>query len=153
ISWGDSAVTLPRAEGGERRDRRLVPVPRRTLRFLAGCKRPVVAATMLAHLVRCLYFKKGECLSRGTCKASWVSQTFGVNLRGVKAARKYLAGLGWLVPQASEHWHRQRWGATVVVNLAWPGPSRGGEPSAELPPRTDFSTTELPPPESNKELP
>src|SRR5262249_28869838 len=52
ISWSTSAVTFPKLGGGDRKDRRLIPVPRRTLRFLAGCKRPVVAATILGHLIR-----------------------------------------------------------------------------------------------------
>jgi hypothetical protein len=152
ISWDGSAVTFPGAEGGDRRQRRLVPVPRRTLRFLAPCRKPALVATVLGHLARCMFFRNGECLSRGTCKASWVAETFGVDVRSVKAARKHLAAIHWLEAKDSKHWHRQRWGATVVVNLAWADPSRGGAPGAELPPPKQLSTAELPPPESDKEL-
>ncbi len=152
ISWRTSAITFPKVENGERKDRRLIPVPRRTLRFLAGCKRPALAATVIGHLIRCLFFRNGECLSRGTCKASWVAETFGVNVRSVKAARKHLAEIGWLVVAESDHWHKQRWGATAFVNLAWPGPGPIGRKS-ESSPRPELSTTEFSPPESNKKLP
>jgi len=76
-----------------------------------------------------------------------------VNLRGVKAARKYLAEIGWLLPAESPHWHRQRWGATAVINLTWPGLSKEGKVRTKLPPRKARSMPKLPPPESNKELP
>src|SRR5262249_39064574 len=87
---------------------------------------------------------------RGTCKASWVADTFGVNVRSVKTARKYLAQIGWLEVAESDHWHKQRWGGTVVVNLCWGGPAR--KRKSDLSPQTDLSTTEFSPPESNKKL-
>jgi hypothetical protein len=103
ISWSTSAITFPKPEFPERKDRRLVPVPRRTLRFLAECKRPAVTATVLAHLIRCLYLRAGQCSGRGTCKAPWVAETFGVSVRSVKAARKELSELGWLDLAESDH--------------------------------------------------
>jgi hypothetical protein len=153
ISWTTSAITFPNVERGERKDRRLIPVPRRTLRFLAGCNRPALSATILGYLIRCMFFRNGECLSRGTCKASWVAETFRVNIRGVKAARKYLAEISWLERAESDHWHKQRWGGTAIVNLAWPGLTGDGRVKRELPPRPSLSTTKLPPPESNNKLP
>jgi hypothetical protein len=152
LCWKESAVSFPKGEEAERKDRRLVPVPRRTLRFLAGCSRPVLAATILGHVVRCLFIRNGACLARGTCKASWIADAFGVDQRGVKAARKELTQIGWLERAESDHWHRQRWGATVVVNLAWYGTVGGEKAKCESPPRREFSTSELPPPESNKKL-
>ena len=56
--------------------RRKVPVPRQVVRFIAApCKRCVIA-TILGHLIRCLYYKAGECVSGGFCKASWVPEVF-----------------------------------------------------------------------------
>ncbi len=153
LCFGESALTFPRPETTSRQERRLIPVPRRTLRFLASCRRPVVAATVLGHLVRCLYYRDGLCLPKGTCKASWVSDTFGVDVRGVKGARKQLAEIGWLRLVDSQHWHRQRWGATAVINLSWAGPTEGQVASTKSPPRAPRDRPELPPPESNKELP
>jgi hypothetical protein len=150
ISWSISSVTFPKLEGGERKDRRLIPVPRRTLRLLAGCKRPVVAATVLGHLIRCVFFRSGECFSRGTCKASWLADTFGVNVRSVKAARKQLAEVGWLEVAESDHWHKQQWGGTAVVNLCWGGPAR--KRKGAFSPRQEFSTSKFSPPDSNKKL-
>ena len=152
IYWSTSAVKFPKIECGDRRDRRLVPVPRRTSRFLAACKRPAVTATVLGHLMRCVYMRNGECSARGTCKASWVADTFGVSVRSVKFARKELAEMGWLEVTESDHWHRQRWGGTVVVNLGWSGPLREKRQS-EFSPRTELSTTESAPPDIKQETP
>jgi hypothetical protein len=152
ISWSNSAVKFPKIECDESRDRRLVPVPRRTVRFLAGCKRPAVTATILGHLMRCVYMRKGECSAKGTCKASWIAQTFGVSLRSVKAARKELAEMGWLDVTESDHWHRQRWGGTAVVNLAWSG-LRKQKRQSESAPRPGLSTTESAPPDIKQETP
>jgi hypothetical protein len=73
-------------------------------------------------------------------------------MRSVKAARKELAEMGWLKVTESPHWHRQRWGKTVVVNLTWSGPLREKRQS-EISPPPELSTTESAPPESNKKLP
>lgn len=152
ISWRESAVSFPKLKCGQKGERRLVPVPRRTLRFLAASSRPVLVATVLGHLIRCVFIRNGECLPRGTCKASWIAQVFGVNVRGVKEARKELARIGWLEKVGSDHWHRQRWGASVVVNLGWASEVRGEMTDTKLPPREELSTSEKPPPESNKKL-
>lgn len=95
---------------------------------------------------------------------------FGVDVRNVKAARRYLGRIGWLVQLRSDHWHRQRWGGKVAVNLAW-CESRDDETTAaaagedsfdsdssavaesESPPLTHQITTESPPPDSHGELP
>ncbi len=50
--------------------RRLVPVPRRMLRFLAGSSGRVLIATVLGHLLRCMYVRRGRCSTVGSCKAS-----------------------------------------------------------------------------------
>jgi hypothetical protein len=76
MSWGSSAITFPKPESSTRLEKRLVPVPRRALRFLAGCTKPVLAATVLAHLVRCLFYRDGD-RPRGPV-ASWVAEVFGV---------------------------------------------------------------------------
>ena len=73
-------------------------MPRRTLRLLAGGARPALIATILGHLLRCLYLKGGKCSARGRVKASWIADTFGVGLRRVKEARQELIAMGWLIP-------------------------------------------------------
>lgn len=147
-------------------NKRRVPVPRRTLRFIAGGAKKAVIATILGHLFRCLYYRGGECVATGSCKASWIAGVFGVTTRSVKAARKHLASIGWLVRLTSEHWHRQRWGGKAVINLAWSRDvatscletaamedAGGGPVETESSPRQANSTAEFSPPDSDRELP
>src|SRR5207249_4427399 len=76
--------------------RRHVPVPRQAIRLIAGGCRATVIATMLGHLLRCLYYRDRRCISGGWCKASWIADVFRVDLRNVKAARKHLVSIGWI---------------------------------------------------------
>jgi hypothetical protein len=168
LTWSGTAITFataPRALqvedhsslqtmlAGIRNNRRRVPVPRRILRFIAGGARRVVIATLLGHLLRCLYFRRGQCVAEGLCKARWIATVFGVDLRNVKAARKHLADIGWLTLQVTPRWVCNRWGQKVVINLAWsrPMPEKPGRDKAPVSPPPDaFSTTRLPPPDSHQ---
>ena len=136
--------------------RRRVPVPRRTLRFLAGCRRRVLIATMLGHLLRCLYFRQGHCVGSGFCSASWIVTVFGVSLRNVKLARHHLAEIGWLTLIETPHWVRTRWGQKVHLNLAWPGTTSAGSHASTAPrtaPPEEFSPSQLAPLDSYQKLP
>jgi hypothetical protein len=134
LAWSEAAITFPaHAESPERLggdgfrpffDRipnhdRKVPVPRRILRMLAAGCRPAMIATILGHLLRCLYVKGGTFQAIGRVKASWIAEVFGVGLRRVKEARKELIGMGWLIPLPSPQWAMNRWGALVRINLGW----------------------------------
>ena len=134
LIWSEAAIAFPGSAEGlpeegrkvltEMLDRipnheRLVPVPRRTLRLLAGGARPALIATILGHLFRCLYLKKGCCQARGRCKASWIARVFGAGERRVKEARKELIRRGWLVMLKAGQGALNRWGAHVEINLAW----------------------------------
>jgi hypothetical protein len=66
-----------------------------------------------------MYFRNGGCEARGTCKASWIADVFGIGLSRVKAARKHLVELGWLEPADSPQWRLNRYGPTMVINLEW----------------------------------
>jgi hypothetical protein len=151
--------------------RRLVPVPRRILRLLAGGARPALIATILGHLFRCLYVKGGKCLPVGRVKASWIAETFGIGLRRVKQARQELIALGWLIPLDSRQWALNRWGALIRINLDWSrldglrpaagaaagepegveGPLPAPAPGPELAPPPPDSGPELAPPDSDEE--
>ena len=134
LAWSESAIAFPvSVEGVPLSDResfrrflgripnhrRLIPVPRRILRLLAGGCRPALIATILGHLFRCLYLKDGQCLPVGRVKASWIADTFGVALRRVKHARQELIAMGWLIPLESKQWALNRWGALFRINLDW----------------------------------
>jgi len=98
-----------------------------------------------------MYYRSGECVSWGTCKASFIATVFGVDVRNVKAARRELEQAGWLRQLQSFHWHRQRYGGTFVVSLQW---AQSTSPARQIsPPRKSSSTGELPPPESYRNLP
>ena len=150
--WSGLEIMLAQIPNRYRR----VPVPRRLLRFLAaGCGR-VTLATILGHLLRCLYYRQGQCKADGFCKASWIAKVFGVSLRNVKAARQYLERIGLLQRTEVPHWLRNRYGQKMLVNLEWAPPSPAApaqRPPVELPPPPEHSALQSAPPDSHKELP
>jgi hypothetical protein len=133
--------------------RRLVPVPRRQLRFLANGARRAVVATVLGHLMRCLFLKRGQVNARGFCKASWIADVFNVGVRNVKDARRHLEQIGVLLPVATPQWRMNRLGKCLAINLGWSRTAgeREKRNTRSAPPRAVF-TTRSAPPESNKEL-
>lgn len=130
--------------------RRKIPVPRRMLRYMAACRSRVTVATLLGHLVRCLYYRKGCCVSGGRCKASWIADVFGVDIRGVKRARKELIRIGWLVPGRASQQALNRWGMQVIIRVQRAGETAGSV--TNLPPPQTARVTNLPPPIVNRKL-
>ena len=135
---------------------RRIPVPRRLLRFLAkDCSR-VLLATTLGHLFRCLYYRQGQCRAEGFCKASWITQVFGVSERAVKTARHRLEALGFLQRTQTPHWVRNRYGQKMTINLQWDGAAgsvvvSSAAGSETAPPATP-QPLEITPPDSHTEL-
>lgn len=121
--------------------RRLVPVPRPLLRFLARDSRPVLAATAMGHLLRCMYYRDGQCRADGWCKSSWVAAVFEVDERNVKAARGRLERMGVLARRPASQTAMNRWGIPAAFNLLWDGGDR-----SETPPPNTLSTIQTPPP-------
>ena len=136
---------------------RRVPVPRPTLRLLAlGCRATVIA-TILGHLIRCLFYhaRVQHCVSGGWCKASWIAEVFQIDRRHVKAARRHLATIGWLEARAVPQRTLNRWGSYVYVSLTWDRTVHTPRPQTSVPstckatippPPSEFSTTTSPPP-------
>ena len=129
LDWSETLLRFPNATAAEltalaglpvfslvQNNRRLLPVPRSALKLLAQGTGAVMA-TLLGQLLRCVYYRDGQVVSWGRCKSSWVADVFGLTLRSVKAARKHLLGLGWLVELGSTWSERQRWGGTFAVSL------------------------------------
>lgn len=129
---------------------RKVPVPRRIIRHLAGASSRAMVATVFAHLIRCLRYRRGQCVSGGFCKASWVSQVFGVHPRSVKAARKRLIELGWLRKAACPQWVLNGLGMGTEIGLQWVDAAR--PPDVESPPPIGRPDTGTPPPMKNVKL-
>jgi len=165
LEWSERQIRLPaalsrvdpasdpdldRMVGLVANHRRKVPVPRRTLRFLAGVSRPVMIATIVGHLFRCVYYRNGMCIPVGRCKSSWIAETFGVDVRNVKAARSHLRHIGWLALEASSQTAMNRWGAAVTIQLAWE--FRQEPKRAKPPPPQPVSPPETPPPGIHRKL-
>lgn len=125
-------------------NRRKVPVPRRLLRYLCAAGRPAVVGTAIGHLLRCMYYRAGECKARGLCKASWIAETLNLDERTVKAARSTLIRHGVIVREATPQRVMNRWGVAVRFNLEWSQVGQGFVPGS--PPLGGISTTETPPP-------
>lgn len=102
--------------------KRLVPVPRRTIRMLCQVGKPAVMASVEGHLLRDLYYRGGEVVSWGRVKSSWTAAVFDVSLRAVKAANAHLMQIAWLIKAPSSAWATKRHGGAYVVNLAWSRP-------------------------------
>jgi hypothetical protein len=162
VIWRESCITFPKSDSSpddldlERmcehvsNHRRLVPVPRRIIRLIAGGARRVVIATILAHLLRCLYYRNGRCEPEGSCKASWIAEVFDVSLRNVKSARQHLVAIGWLVPVERRQTYLNRFGQRMRINLDW---SRNDiSPTEKRSPPSGFSTTGSAPPYKDKKL-
>jgi hypothetical protein len=133
-------------------NRRRVPVPRQAVRLIAGGLKASVIATMLGHLLRCLYYREQRCRSGGWCKASWIAEVFGVDLRSVKAARKHLVAIEWLRTFHTSQILCNRWGTYTLISLSWTRASMesAAEDQTAPPPRTsppppELCTTGLPP--------
>src|SRR5215470_3049813 len=130
---------------------RRVPVPRQIVRCIAGGCRAAVIATMLGHLIRCLYYRDQRCISGGWCKASWIAEVFRMDLRSIKAARKHLVTIGWLRLCDTPQTLCNRWGTYVLISLSWTRTAleRAAEANLESssgsPPPPEFFTTGLPP--------
>ena len=133
--------------------KRKIPVPRRTIKYLASQRKKVLIASTIGHLIRCLYYKNNTCISGGRCKASWIADVFNVDYRNVKAARKELVDHGWLSVVPSSQLHLNRWGLAVTINLKHCFRICAKSPqNTETPPQNQLSTTKSPPPIKNNKL-
>ena len=145
-------------------DRR-VPVPRRIIRLIASGARRTLIATILGHLIRCLFYKHGECHPKGCCKASWIAEVFGVSERcrqeAAKAPRRaWLASPAKDLPAHTQHpWRlarhqsRMEWPdqakETLGVQAAdEPHPGIGGG-GARAPTEAQAAPEPPPPPANN----
>lgn len=124
-------------------NKRKIPVPRRILRHIIKTRNRTLIGTVFGHLFRCLYYKKDRCVSGGRCKASWISEALQLDLRNVKAARKQLIQLGWIVPCDASQISLNRWGLPVVINLQWEDTQRTEE--LKTPPRKEQNEAKTPP--------
>lgn len=108
-----------------RGSRRLIPVPRPLLRFLAKESSAPLAQVMVGYLARGLSLQRSskEIRNRGTVKARWIADVFGVSLRAVRYAQAKLRASGWIGKDTgSKQWKLNRDGAYFDINLDWEPP-------------------------------
>ena len=105
--------------GRIRNDSRLVPVPRRILRLMAGGARRTLIAVILGHIIRCMFFKGGKVYSSGCVKSNWIVDVFGISERMVHEQRAHLIALGWLIPKETPQRVLNNVGLWLSVNLNW----------------------------------
>ncbi|MCK6478324.1 MAG: hypothetical protein L6Q35_16005 [Phycisphaerales bacterium] len=127
--------------------RRRVPVPRRMLTFMAKCSRPAVVAVTLAHLLRGMYFRGGQCVGGGTCKASWIALVFALDLRTVKGARSAIVALGWITLEPTPQHLLNRYGPRFLIDMRWAAPD-----ARQRPPPARENAPRTPPPEKDRNL-
>lgn len=99
---------------------RLIPVPRRLLRYLAQASRRSLILTLLTYLERGLSLRNGTIRSAGTAKASLIALKTGLSLRAVRLARAVLLREGILTPDTTKFQRKlNRDGAYFTINLSW----------------------------------
>ena len=121
-SFDELTFTTDQAEemlGQIRNNSRLVPVPRRIVRLLAGGARRTLIAVLLGHMIRCLFFKGGKVHSSGCVKSTWIADVFGISERMAHEQRAHLIALGWLIPKETPQRVLNNFGLWLSVNLDW----------------------------------
>ena len=130
LSFTESAVSVAESPShglhlhsllGGRGATRLVPVPRRMLRFLAACSKPALVKTVIAYLLRGLSLdQSGELRGKGTAKISWICSLCRISERAARGARVELIRLGWITKDTGSLQRKlNRDGAYFVIDLAW----------------------------------
>jgi hypothetical protein len=130
VTFTESAITFssqpdndnePLRLLGSRGGKRVVPVPRRILKFLARCTRPALAKTVIAYLLRGLSLERGGNIrSAGTVKVSWICKLCRLSERAVRSARAELIRIGWITKDTGSYQRKlNRDGAYFVIDVAW----------------------------------
>lgn len=99
---------------------KLIPVPRRIIRFLAKCEKRSTILVLLTYLERGMSLDKGKIKNAGTAKASLIASQTGLTLRSVRTARAELLELGIITPDTTKYQRKlNRDGAYFTINLSW----------------------------------
>jgi hypothetical protein len=106
---------------GSRGGRRMVPVPRKLIRFLARSSKPALVKTVIAYCLRGLNLERsGEVRGAGTVKVSWVCKLCKLSERSTRSARAELIRLGWISKDTGSFQRKlNRDGAYFVIDTAW----------------------------------
>ncbi len=100
---------------------RPVPIPRFILRAIIRHRKPAEVLAVLAHLVRCLWKKGKEIVSKGLVKASWVAKLCGISERAVHSARRWMQDKKFLNCLEVKQHVLNRFGGCFVIALQHEG--------------------------------
>ena len=99
---------------------KLIPIPRRVIRFLAKCEKRSTFLVLLTYIERGLSLDKGKIKSAGTAKASLIAEKTGLTIRSVRTARAELLELGLITPDTTKYQRKlNKDGAYFTINLSW----------------------------------
>jgi len=99
---------------------RPVPIPRFILRAILRHRKPAEVLAVLAHLVRCLWKKGKQIVSKGLVKASWVAALCGISERAVQSARRWMQEKKFLRSEKVGQHVLNRHGGCFVIALEQP---------------------------------
>ncbi|MBB6443187.1 hypothetical protein HNQ78_002956 [Phycisphaera mikurensis] len=114
--------------------RRLLPVPRRWVRWLAAGQSRARSGAALVSLIRCLYVRDKRLDPNGSWAATAAGPLLGLSDRSLQGARRELVREGLLLAHATPPWYLSRYGARISINLRWGGASPRAA-GGEAPPR------------------
>lgn len=132
-----------------RKGTRAIPVPRRLIKLLGSLTKPALFLSLIGYMLRGLSInpKTGEINPKGTVKASWIAEAFGLSLRAVKSSRAELISLGIISKDVNSYQRKlNRDGAYFELNLEWSKAESRGESEAQTVDNFATSKNEFAPP-------
>ena len=132
-----------------RKGSRAIPVPRKMLKMLGELNKPALFLTLIAYMLRGLSIdrKTGAVNPKGTVKASWIAEAFGLSLRAVKSARAELISLEIIAKDVNSYQRKlNRDGSYFELNLQWSKAESRGESEVQTVDNFVTSKTEFAPP-------
>ncbi len=132
-----------------RKGTRAIPVPRRLIKLLGSLTKPALFLTLIGYILRGLSIDRttGVINPKGTVKASWIADAFGLSLRAVKSSRAELVSLEIIAKDVNSYQRKlNRDGAYFELNLKWSKGESRGESEAQTVHNFATSKTEFAPP-------
>ena len=106
---------------------RPVPIPRFILRAIIRHRKPAELLAVLAHLVRCLWKKGKQIVSKGLVKASWVANLCGISERAVHSARRWMQEKKFLAVLEVKQHILNRFGGCFAIALRHEGEGKAAK--------------------------
>ncbi len=113
--------------------KRSIPVPRRTVRALANGFGRGVMVTMIAILIRSLFWHQEHSTHRvdGRVKRGWIADIFGITPRAVTTAMSHLIEMGWITRIECTQFELNKWGGRYAINPGWIASNQNADETAD----------------------